>query len=434
MATNPLQWPEIRQHTQRLVHFVRAFDTNAELAARVLQRRIVRRQEVMGCADSLRSGPSLKDAYELFVAENAVAHVKLDGTNFAVGSNGQLAGRRQLLEANKASYQNCDISSLKTRGSQVNALKDVIAQDANCQQLLAEPHVTGFNLYGELVDKVRHEYEAKAGLAKSWRIFGVAIGTRTDEETDEDMQSCVEAQALTEALLSAGYAAGYRDNGVVVLALNDRLRFAMDKVGIKREEVAEELCRGSLVQIVDLAFEWMHDVRGEGVVISHREPGHGWVLGKWKCACEPQSTNKGLLDAIVQDYDSQNSFALSLLPPGVEDMFRKMNQCLSATYTPFIKEAEKGKGSDGMKKKATTATECEGASLVSDAIQSALTKFDSLEAYFAKGPGGRDEIKALLIKEVTEDVPADAKKLVSGLVSKHVGMAFGKWSKQRGQK
>merc|ERR1711871_1773567 len=375
----------------------------------------------MGCANSLRSGPSLKDAHELFVAENAVAHVKLDGTNFAVGSSGQLAGRRQLLEANKASYQNCDISSLKARGSQVNALKDAIAQDANCQQLLAEPHVTGFNLYGELVDKVRHEYEAKAGLAKSWRIFGVAIGTGT-------------AKTLTEALLSAGYAAGYRDDGVVVLALNDRLRSVMDKVGIKREEVAEELCRGSLVQIVDLAFEWMHDVRGEGVVISHKEPGHGWVLGKWKCACEPQSTNKGLLDAIVQDYDSQNSFALSLLPPGVEDMFRKMNQCLSATYTPFIKEAEKGKGSDGMKKKATTATECEGASLVSDAIQSALTKFDSLEAYFAKGPGGRDEIKALLIKEVTADVPADAKKLVGGLISKHVGMAFGKWSKQHGRK
>ena len=127
-----------------------------------------------------------------------------------------------------------------------------------------------FALYGELVDKERHEYEAAQKMHHSWRCFGVAIQTpvapvpeaeseqQAEEEEGQELQESDEKEysvQLTRLLNKHGFAAGLRlDTGVVVIAVNDLLRQLLERAGIGCGDVTEELCRGSLCEIVDKGY------------------------------------------------------------------------------------------------------------------------------------------------------------------------------------
>jgi hypothetical protein len=67
---------------------------------------------------------------------------------------------------------------------------------------------------------------------------------------------------------------------------------------------------------------------------------------------------------------------------------------------------------------------------VEDAIVSALTKFDSPEAYFARDE--RKQFTAMLLKEVVTDLKAEGKlkKLATSAVMKRLGQEFGSWKKR----
>ena len=180
-------------------------------------------------------------------------------------------------------------------------------------------------------------------------------------------------------------------------------------------------------------YDWIYSCRGEGVVISHDfcPPGGGpsdkrqseWLLSKWKASCEPQTRNEQLLADLVALFDGGHP-ALSLLPAEVEKMFRQMDACVRAPYIPF------GKGA----KPATTTKLAKGSKAatpqpfqddIQEAIASALTKYDSADSFFARG--AVDELKALLLAEVVNDVPEAAQKNVVILIAKHIGQAFKKW-------
>ena len=68
-----------------------------------------------------------------------------------------------------------------------------------------------------------------------------------------------------------------------------------------------------------------------------------------------------------------------------------------------------------------------------EAIASALTKFDSPEAYFERDE--RKQFTTMVIEEVAADLKADEKlkKLVCGQVNKHIGQAFGSWKFAKAQ-
>ena len=191
-------------------------------------------------------------------------------------------------------------------------------------------------------------------------------------------------------------------------------------------------------------------MRGEGLVLTHpalteaAEATTGWnrdagtvVLGKWKCASEPQSKNIRELTALLEQLSPKGKLPPAvhcMLPTGVPEMIAKMHRVATAAPDKIVlalaeKQAAGGGGGAGLKK----VSPVEG---VEDAITSALTKFDSLHAYFERGE--RAEIARLLLEEVVVDLEITpgktgkvAQKFVAAQVQKCVGSEFGRWRRLR---
>merc|ERR1711907_389431 len=180
-------------------------------------------------------------------------------------------------------------------------------------------------------------------------------------------------------------------------------------------------------------------MRGEGLVLTHPAFGELYSglchLGKWKCAQEPQSNNIKQLARLMHRFSEEGdvgpSVANILLPAGVVDMVTKMHAVATAGMLSPFKEAKKGPGQQKKKKKKQQSSEQHIA--VQEAIASALTKFDSPEAYFERDE--RKQFTTMVIEEVSADLKADEKlkKLVYGQVNKHLGQTFGSWKSAKAQ-
>jgi hypothetical protein len=263
-----------------------------------------------------------------------------------------------------------------------------------------------------------------------------------------------------------------------------------------------ELNRGSLAEVVAKSFSWMHGIQGEGVVITHTwssprqatprratvrgggraEIGGGGVGGdvkggaggergaaesdvggggggfamahKWKCACEPQGKNPALMADLLEHVSTLEKAGLDfLLPASLKDMLTSLAQVATAKPPPAAvaqkKKSAKQKPADGGDGVGDGGgAEGELKARIEDAIASAATKFDSLEAYFSKG--AKAEIVTLLVAEVVADLrpppptpptleaaegPQKEKaaggvsldRAVPALVNRYVGIAFGKY-------
>ena len=151
MASNPLPWPEIKQHTQRITHTVQCYLDSLQAAAIVIQRRWRERsaRELLSrVGGGVRDGVALlskrdhlrrftrANVEQFFLRDDATATVKLDGTNFGIGTDGTLYGRRMVVDEGAKSYQSTDISELRGRGEQVTEVRRALAEIAGCEELL----------------------------------------------------------------------------------------------------------------------------------------------------------------------------------------------------------------------------------------------------------------------------------------------------------
>ena len=445
MASNPLPWPEIKQHTQRITHTVQCYLDSLQAAAIVIQRRWRERSarellsRVGGArGDGVRPQALLSnrahlrrytraDVEQFFLRDDATATVKLDGTNFGIGTDGTLYGRRMVVDKGAKSYQSTDISELRGRGEQVTEVRRALAEIAGCEELLAAE----FSLYGELCCNKLYDYGSTGDL-KAWRIFGCAVKTAVDA-----------ADVIADKLTGVGFRVhcAERESGdkaTLVVGICDRLRGVIESVLPAGDAVrcVPEAARGSLVQIVAQMNEWMMESWkcGEGFVLCHAELGDNGrvVLGKWKGAQEPQDKNKRELASLRQRLSSQLSPAVGfLLPFGVEAMLGQMEA--AANVVPPSKQEGKKKAAPKEKKVLVEGVE--------EAIASALTKFDTMESFFAAGKRG--EIAKLLQDEVTADLLGaegtkgkegkQKAKFVGAQVQRAVGTAFGAWKKSGGE-
>ena len=440
MASNPLPWPEIKQHTQRITHTVQCYLDSLQAAAIVIQRRWRERsaRELLyrvggGVSDGvalLSKRDHLRrftraNVEQFFLRDDATATVKLDDTNFGIGTDGTLYGRRMVVDEGAKSYQSTDISELRGRGEQVTEVRRALAEIAGCEELLGAE----FSLYGELCCNKLYDYGSTGDL-KAWRIFGCAVKTAIEF-----------ADVIADKLTGVGFRVhcAERESGdkvTLVIGICDRLRGVIESVLPAGDAVrcVPEAARGSLVQIVAQMNDWMMESWkcGEGLVLCHAELGDNdngrVVLGKWKGAQEPQDKNKRELASLRQRLSSQLKPAVGfLLPFGVEAMLDQMDAV--ANVVPPTKQEAKKKAAPKEKKVLVEGVE--------EAIASALTKFDSLQTFFAAGKRG--EIAKLLQDEVTADLlgaeGAKGKegkqkaKFVGAQVQRAVGTAFGVWKK-----
>lgn len=130
-----------------------------------------------------------------------------------------------------------------------------------------------------------------------WCVFGAMCDA--GHQAEESMVTQV-----VEKLNAAGFTCNLSGTTRIRLMLSPALRqlFHEDDCAFATQErvvCAQEKCRGSLVQIVGNATEWMTANRGEGLVVCHRSGREDSVtLAKWKCSAEPQSTSQRLLKEV----------------------------------------------------------------------------------------------------------------------------------------
>ena len=444
---NPTPWPEIQQHPLRITYILNGACDAAHQAQTIVARRFRERRAHGRVTPGRRHAPpapfTRADVTKFFTApDSCTATGKLDGTNVGIDTTGALFGRRQGIPATNDSYQKTPLANLRGRGAQVAALRAAVASAADIPELEKLPLV----LYGELCVNKLYEYESSyaSGTFKSWRIFGAAIQvehTGDDESTyGNSSETCDTAVDLTQRLTAAGFRA--RCGNTIVLSMCVKLRAIVDEVNELEPErepltcVAEMGC-GSLVEVVDQALTWMLEMRGEGLVLTHRDFGVGsFKLSKWKCAQEPQQKSIQELTKLQQRFADDGDFPPALhflMPTGVVDMVTKMHAVATVGLeSPFKAtrtkdEQTKAKSAGGAPKQPKSEQDV---IMVEDAIVSALTKFDSPEAYFARDE--RKRFTAMLLEEVVTDLKAEGKlkKLATSAVMKRLGQEFGSWKKR----
>eukprot|EP01048_Picozoa_sp_COSAG05_P003406 COSAG05_NODE_156_length_15696_cov_359.955440_7_plen_435_part_00 len=425
---NPTPWPEIKQHVQRVTHVLNGACDSMAQAQTVIARRW-REKQSQGPVDPgrLMSGAppaltTLADVTTFFTAPGScTATCKLDGTNVGIDTEGSLFGRRKAIPEGNQAYQKAPLASLRGRGAQVTALRSAVASAARIPEIESLP----FLLYGELCVNNLYDYQA-AGAFKSWRVFGAVIQVQQDGgDADEDISDI--AVDITRRLVAAGFRA--RVGNAIVLSMCDNLRATIqttNKLNPTQEplECVPETARGSMVEVVDQALTWMLEMKGEGLVLTY--PGFASqfsMLGKWKCAQEPQPKNIEELKQLRQRLSEAGDFPPSLhflFPEGVVEMIAKMQAIATVSVAAA---ATPQKPADGQ----TTVDNTE----VDEAIASALTKFDSPAAYFERNE--RKQFTTLILEEVMADLKAvggsKLAKLVIAKVQKTVGQEFGRWKK-----
>ena len=156
----------------------------------------------------------------------------------------------------------------------------------------------------------------------------------------------------------------------------------------------------------------------EGVVLT----GDEGSLFKWKTSAEDESSTHKVLSSLMLQH-----------PPTLLEaagISIDLLQCLIdvATKPPTL-TAKKGRSEKSKQRMSKNDKKAAyEVSVLETALVSAMSKYDSLEAYFERGL--RSEIIALLNKELVEDLGASTSeetRCVKSAVGKKVGRAFASW-------
>jgi len=164
---------------------------------------------------------------------------------------------------------------------------------------------------------------------------------------------------------------------------------------------------------------------GEGLVVASEADGR---LFKWKHSGEDLGKVPEQLAEAVQKLRSlAGSPEAEKIPPGLLEVFERL--LLVGTTTPTLAAA---KHSSEAKPKVGKQEDADALAVWT----SALTKFDILEAAFAKGAEAKVCLEKELIEQVARDLEKDygdtekdARQRAMRVVQKEMGKRFGIWKK-----
>ena len=392
--SNPLTWPEIGHM--------------ADYYRSILDAHIRFREGEE--YDRTKRPPLSKEQLCDLIFGNPVWHanIKYDGTNLALSHEGRMYGRRQ--EVVNPSYQKCSVAEL--RGAHdISAVAKELVQDQM-------ESVLRFFVYGELVINNMYDYN-DLNIFKTWLAFGVCM----------DIRGVEEAQALYDRLIAEGYrmnsfpqiSEGTSSIKLTIL-LNHKLR---DLLKSHQIPVADSLFSdGTLYEMVTQCGTWMKEGRGEGLVCVGPS-----FQRKWKIGLEAQPSVFEELQSCLETLSAWEDIDPRIVEAGQVMMDVKKSSLMMGKHV----EPKKKKKS----KVKTAPASVFDASQLEAAIDSALTKYDSLETFFAEDR--MKEISTLVIGEAehdlmpltTEENAANAKKEICDAVRKFIGRKYGQWKHNR---
>lgn len=400
-----------------------------------------------------RGGPAMHGKAERKMAllqgwldSPCVVTFKLDGTNVGIADDGMIVGRKQVL-APMGSYQKVAMGPV-LKGYEDKAAR-VHAELANLVHVVGGEAISRTMLYGELVVNDKYNY-VDAGIFKEWLCFGIAVAP---EAKDKEA-----ALRLASALRVAGFNSKATKENTVVIAPNGKLarllfEFQIRSVfdGYRPPETHIEAPPYSMVMKQQqstsgilpnsecirftslrelLLSEWARSILlpvdgaplGEGLVIASEADG---TLFKWKHAGESLgSVPKKLAEAVKALRGLSASARAESLPQGTLEIFERL---LQVATTRVAKSA-------GSEPKADADA---GAPADEEAIavwKSALTKIDSLESVFEHGRDVFEELRAVLVEQVAEDLvidydadKVDAQSRAKRIVFSQLGKRYNNW-------
>jgi len=446
---NTIQWPSIEAFPKHVCGTIDRFlDISCTFAAGVIQATW-RHHKIKATIDAkameiaiskFRSTTNFHPRYgareirAYFCEQPVYVTEKYDGTNVGKDEDGNMYGRRQMISGN--SYQKTPLTSVETVDT--HRMKEDLFSAIGGSDSLKDAFT--MVVYGELMcNKNLYDYSLRA-LSCGWFPFGIILRHKTESTSGNFEAASASVRDLAAKLAAAGYACtttttdgegGDAEKAVVV-----QVKVAMCPLrelvtvsggGVTPASVADGM---SLTTMVEHCEGWMVSCKGEGVVVSIPTDVLGRPTGtvrKFKTAAEPQGSNEQWLRRTLARLEALGGACVDVV---VVSMLRTMLDVATATPPEGA-----GHKAPKPKKKKVNAAETKGAypaQLVQEALDSALTKFDALDTFFAKGSHRMGEIRALLIKEIGSDMgaktPAEQKQ-IKGTVAAFVGKSYGKWKK-----
>jgi len=384
--SNPLPWPEIKH----LPDYYRS-----------LLEAYIRFEEDPDCDDpTVRKPISKERLYELLFDIKWFANIKYDGTNLAVSRSRKIYGRRQHVPG--PTYQKCDVTFLVDTSIEPVSV-DVLGKFTD--------KVSKFFVYGELVINNKYDYTAKDIFGK-WLAFGICLEIPQVEDGIE-IHEFLEKE-------------GFRLNSIprvlpgqatkITILLNDKLREVLQKHNIPTGDTL--FANGNLIDLICDCRDWMCDGNGEGLVCVSNE-----FQKKWKIGMEHQPS---IFENLKEILEKASTY----------DLDPRIIQAGKILFE--VKESSKLMGENVKKKPGPKQKKV--VPLLFDpqdmkaAIESALTKYDSLDYYFKENK--MKDICSLVYTEVKDDlmptlaedaIQQDAIKEINNSVRKYVGIRYGMW-------
>ena len=387
---NKLQWPAIEKLPTVFHYEIASFCDAAELAAKVIQRRQRQRSGRGAEAGSARA-PAQRTRFRgsaaaiaRLLGSHAACSVKYDGTNVGKTADGALFGRRRGIAG--TSFQKTPVEPVREA--------DVAGVYASLLKVAGMPSAVArsdFMLYGELMcNKGLYDYAAQR-LGGTWQPFGILVA----------LASPGDARVAGEALRGGGFRVRVMDQPGcgrprVRVALCPALEALLATHGLS---AAKTTATGPFLEVARSQAPWLVACRGEGLVVAITPPGGDeCTLLKWKCAREPQPAVVDRLTALRRRFavgSAARDVYARLLPAGTLEVL----DLLHAVATSAAGGGAAKKAKKKAKKKATQPLPFD-ARRVTEAIDSACSKFDAAEAFFEDARRGRQTYADTILAEV----------------------------------
>jgi len=264
-----------------------------------------------------------------------------------------------------------------------------------------------------LVINCKYSYKEE-DVFKKWLAFGICLEIKDKDEAEE-----IHGYLTKE---------GFRCNSMprllegqqakITILLNDKLREVLKAHNIEVADTKFE--NGNLYNLITQCKDWMINGYGEGLVCVSDE-----FQKKWKIGMEHQPSIFNQLECAIKKISTFDDIDTRIIE--------------AANVFLQVKDSNKLMGQDCAKSKSKPKEKKEKKQIfdsgdVKAAIDSALTKYDSMDVFFQENK--MKELCELIIEEVNsdllpatpEDVPEeDALKEINNSVRRFVGIKFGQW-------
>jgi hypothetical protein len=466
-APNPYPWPSILNFSHQVNHKVSAFLEQAEAAASFLAQAYRHFLQQSSSQDSWSKSVQGRRAWRTHVGTNvmtsqrfhdffcrlpSVATEKYDGTNVGVTSDGLILGRRLILDPQLRTYQKTSLETVRAALATVPTIKEALLrvalsgrQPSNASDASDAAEHIHCTVYGELMCNPSLFSYAERSLV-GFEAFGCVLRAIPRIGGIREVPAWFRS-TFVDTLREHGFSAvGHwpaigndnQDQASVKVMLCTSLEKIFADVDLSTPNTIFE---GSLVDMVQHLSAWMEDGDGEGVVIAVAG-GRGDLI-KWKTATENQGGTPDVLSRLLEIFKTlgQHSKGVArelvtgqLVDPAVVEMVQTMHRVSvsdckgrSAKCKNAARLAKKHEEQNKPKRKMMKMQDAVPEINMRDALESALTKYDSLDVWIARED--KTSVTAELCREVCEDLGFKWGKgemgaegaCVRAYISRHVG-------------